>query len=91
MGGKVFDSGPWCGCRCSIVDVVVEMDRLLRPGGAAVVRDSPKGIEKVARMARAVRWAVSVHGAEAESSSGERVLVATKELWKLPQGAASSR
>ncbi|CAA6673635.1 unnamed protein product [Spirodela intermedia] len=67
--------------RCSIVDLMMEMDRLLRP----------KTIEKVARMARAVRWTVSVHVAEAESSSRERVLVATKELWKLPQGAASSR
>ncbi|URD79361.1 hypothetical protein MUK42_09856 [Musa troglodytarum] len=35
--------------RCSLVDLMVEMDRMLRPQGTAVVRDTPEVIDRVAR------------------------------------------
>lgn len=68
--------------RCSLVDLMVEMDRILRPEGTVVVRDSPEVLEKVNRVAEAVRWTTSIHDREPESSGGERILVATKTFWK---------
>lgn len=77
----------WLYCRCSLVDLMVEMDRLLRPEGTVVVRDSPEVIEKVDRIARAVRWKSSMHEKEPESNGREKILVATKTLWKLPSSS----
>ncbi|CAL9094716.1 unnamed protein product [Musa textilis] len=70
--------------RCSLVDLMVEMDRMLRPEGTAVVRDSPEVIDKAAHIARAIRWTVHVHESEPESRGGEKILVATKTFWTLP-------
>lgn len=65
------------------MDLMVEIDRILRPEGTFVVRDSPEMIDKVGRVARAVRWTVSIHEKEAEAHGREKILVATKHLWKL--------
>ncbi|WOL10029.1 putative methyltransferase PMT13 [Canna indica] len=69
--------------RCSLVDLMVEMDRMLRPEGTAVVRDSPGVIDKVARIALAIQWTVKVHKGEPGSSADENILVATKTFWTL--------
>lgn len=66
---------------------MVEMDRLLRPEGTVVVRDSPEVIEKVDRIARAVRWKSSMQEKEPESNGREKILVATKTSWKLPSSS----
>lgn len=62
---------------------MVEMDRMLRPEGTVVVRDTPEAIDKVARIAHAVRWEPTIHDKEAESHGREKILVATKTLLKL--------
>ncbi|KAJ9539411.1 hypothetical protein OSB04_032144 [Centaurea solstitialis] len=67
--------------RCSIVDVVVEIDRLLRPEGTFVVRDSPEMIKKLDSVAHSVRWESTIHDTEPESHKNEQILVATKPLW----------
>ncbi|CAN1236847.1 Probable pectin methyltransferase QUA3 [Linum grandiflorum] len=70
--------------RCSLVDLLVEMDRILRPEGTVVIRDSSEVIEKVARLTNAVRWTGTIHETEEEESNGsEKILVATKNLWRL--------
>lgn len=69
--------------RCDLVDIMVEIDRMLRPEGTVVIRDSPEVIEKVDRVARAVRWTSTIHEKEPESNSREKILVARKNLWKL--------
>ncbi|XP_014490279.1 probable methyltransferase PMT13 [Vigna radiata var. radiata] len=69
--------------RCSLVDLMVEIDRILRPEGTVVVRDAPEVIDKVARIAGAVRWKPTIYDKEPESHGREKILVATKTLWKL--------
>ncbi|CAI9101717.1 OLC1v1039109C1 [Oldenlandia corymbosa var. corymbosa] len=69
--------------RCNLVDLMVEIDRILRPEGTVVIRDSPEMIDKVGRVARAVRWTFTVHEKEPETHGREKILVATKHLWKL--------
>lgn len=61
----------------------MEMDRMLRPEGTVVVRDAPEVIDKVARIAHAVRWRPTIHEKESESQGRDKILVATKTLWKL--------
>lgn len=66
------------------MDLMVEMDRILRPQGTVVVRDSPEVIDKVGRIARAIKWTAAIHEKEPESHGREKILVATKKFWKLP-------
>lgn len=56
---------------------------MLRPEGTVVVRDSPEVVDKIARVARAVRWTTTTHEKEPESHGREKILVATKSFWKL--------
>ncbi|KAJ4952608.1 hypothetical protein NE237_029440 [Protea cynaroides] len=72
-----------CKNRCDLVDLMVEMDLMLRPNGT-VVRDSPRVIDKVAHIACAVRWTTTIHEPEPESKGREKILVATKTFWTLP-------
>ncbi|XVF22617.1 hypothetical protein REPUB_Repub12eG0186700 [Reevesia pubescens] len=69
--------------RCNLVDLMVEIDRMLRPEGTVVIRDSPEVIDKVARIAYAVRWTATINDKEPESHGREKILVATKTFWQL--------
>lgn len=69
--------------RCNLVDLMVEIDRMLRPEGTFVLRDFPEVIDKIARVAHAVRWTATIHEKEPESHGREKILVATKNFWKL--------
>ncbi|CAK9145754.1 unnamed protein product [Ilex paraguariensis] len=73
--------------RCNLVDLMVEIDRILRPGGTVVIRDSPEVIDKVGRIAHAVRWTATIHEKEPESHGREKIFVASKKFWKLPSSS----
>lgn len=81
---KILGSGK---NRCNLVDLMVEMDRILRPEGTVVIRDSPEVIDKIGRIAQAVRWTATIHEKEPESHGREKILVATKNFWKLPSAS----
>uniref|UniRef100_A0A0D9W8D1 Methyltransferase n=1 Tax=Leersia perrieri TaxID=77586 RepID=A0A0D9W8D1_9ORYZ len=70
--------------RCDLFDVMLEMDRILRPEGTAVIRDSPDVIDKAVQVAQSIRWIAQVYDSEPESDGTEKILVATKTFWKLP-------
>lgn len=72
--------------RCNIVDVILEIDRILRPEGTFVVRDSPEMIRKIDHVARSVRWESKIHHSEPENGK-ESILVATKLLLMLPSSS----
>ncbi|RAL54090.1 hypothetical protein DM860_004561 [Cuscuta australis] len=67
--------------RCDLVDLLVEMDRILRPEGTVVFRDSPQVIRRLERITQAVRWTSSIHEDEPGSPGTEKILVATKKHW----------
>nr|GME09111.1 probable methyltransferase PMT13 [Ipomoea batatas] len=68
---------------CNLVDLMVEIDRMLRPEGSVVIRDSPEVIDRTERIAHAVRWTTSIYEKEPGSNGREKILVATKKLWNL--------
>ena len=76
---------------CSLRSLLVEMDRVLRPAGFLVLRDSPALIQAVSERAQSMIWTV-VAGPRAVSvdnaSSGEEeeeVLVIRKDYWTVEQ------
>ncbi|PSS30195.1 Methyltransferase [Actinidia chinensis var. chinensis] len=74
------------GCGCSAEDLLIEMDRMLRPEGFVIIRDKPSVINHVRKFLTALRWDGWLSEVEpridALSSNEERVLIAQKKLWE---------
>lgn len=71
---------------CSLVDLLIEVDRILRPHGFAIIRDKLAIINYVKRYLSALKW--DVWSSEVEptvdalsSKEEERVLIVQKRLW----------
>lgn len=71
---------------CSAEDLLIEMDRILRPEGFVIVRDQPSVINYVQKYLSALHWDGWVLEVEPRvdilSRSEERVLIARKKLWQ---------
>lgn len=71
---------------CSAEDLLIEMDRILRPEGFVIIRDHPSVINYLHKYLIALHW--DGWGLEVEprvdtlSLSEERVLIARKKLWR---------
>ncbi|XP_009613322.1 probable methyltransferase PMT23 [Nicotiana tomentosiformis] len=65
--------------RCDLVDVAVEMDRMLRPGGYLLVQDTFQMIKQLGSILRSLHWSVTLHQ--------EQFLVGKKDFWR-PKDAA---
>ncbi|CAI0456431.1 unnamed protein product [Linum tenue] len=70
---------------CSTEDLLVEMDRILRPEAFVIIRDKPSIISYIQKSLPALKWDRWVSEVEpstdALSVSEERVLIARKKLW----------
>ncbi|CAI9091768.1 OLC1v1026877C1 [Oldenlandia corymbosa var. corymbosa] len=60
--------------RCDIVDVVVEIDRVLRPGGILFVQDNTEMMNKLFSILESLHWSVSIYQ--------EQFLVGEKGFWR---------
>ncbi|KAF5771039.1 putative S-adenosyl-L-methionine-dependent methyltransferase [Helianthus annuus] len=60
--------------RCDVLDVVVEMDRILRPGGVVIVEDNIQMLNKLKHIFRSLHWSTSLHQ--------QRFLVGRKGFWR---------
>ncbi|KAF6134076.1 hypothetical protein GIB67_005086 [Kingdonia uniflora] len=69
--------------RCSTLDLFTEIDRLLRPEGWVILRDTAPLIETARALATRLRWDVRVM--EIESSSEEKLLFGQKPFFKRQQ------
>ncbi|WOH02612.1 hypothetical protein DCAR_0522001 [Daucus carota subsp. sativus] len=66
--------------RCSMLDLFSEIDRLLRPEGWVILRDTTLLIESARSLAPLLKWDARV--VEIESNSDERLLVCQKPFFK---------
>ena len=77
---------------CSLEDLLIEMDRILRPRGFVIVRDHPSIVNYVRTYLTALHWDDWVSEVEPRvdslSATEERVLIARKRLWR--DGIATS-
>ncbi|KAG6782575.1 hypothetical protein POTOM_011985 [Populus tomentosa] len=66
--------------RCDMKYVLLEMDRILRPAGHAIIRESSYFMDAVSTIARGMRW--SCRGEDTEYGvEKERILICQKKLW----------
>lgn len=68
-------------CRCSAEDILLEMDRILRPEGAVIIRDHVGVLMKVNTVAQGMRWKTKMEDHEDGPLVSEKVLFAVKKYW----------
>ncbi|XP_068636484.1 probable methyltransferase PMT2 [Aristolochia californica] len=67
--------------RCELEDILLEMDRILRPEGAVIIRDEVDVIVKVKRIASGMRWNIKLNDHDDGPLVPEKILVAVKQYW----------
>ncbi|XP_073001662.1 probable methyltransferase PMT2 [Typha latifolia] len=67
--------------KCKIEDILLEMDRILRPEGAVIFRDSVDVLIKVKTMASGMRWITKMTDHEDGPLVPEKILYAVKQYW----------
>ncbi|KAA0037599.1 putative methyltransferase PMT9 [Cucumis melo var. makuwa] len=72
---------------CSMEDLLIEMDRILRPDGFVIIRDVPSVINYIRKYFTALRWDGWLSEVEPRVDAlskvvEERVLIARKKLWE---------
>ncbi|KAK8952717.1 putative methyltransferase PMT23 [Platanthera guangdongensis] len=60
--------------RCDLLDVVAEMDRIVRPGGWVLIQDTIEMIEKLSSILHSLHWDTSIHY--------DTFLVGKKGFWR---------
>ncbi|EXB88376.1 putative methyltransferase PMT8 [Morus notabilis] len=79
--------------RCSAVDLLIEMDRILRPKGFIIVRDKPRVVEFIKSYLKSLHWeAVATAEAtqDAERGEDETVFVIQKKIWRTSESVRDS-
>lgn len=62
-------------------DILMEMDRILRPEGAVIFRDHVDVLIKVKKMVGGMRWNTQLVNHEDGPFVPEKILVAVKQYW----------
>ncbi|KAK6263417.1 hypothetical protein QUC31_009233 [Theobroma cacao] len=66
--------------RCDMKYVLLEMDRILRPNGYALIRESSYFVDAIATIAKGLRW--GCHKEDTEYGvEKEKILICQKKLW----------
>lgn len=71
-------------------DILLEMDRILRPEGAVIIRDKEDVVNKVRRIVRGMRWNVKVVDDEEGPLVPQKILFAVKQYWVGGNGNGNS-
>lgn len=79
---SVFSCSQILSCRCDMVVVVVEIDRILRPGGYLLVQDTGDTIKKLRTVLLSLYWRVTLRQG--------RFLLGVKGFWR-PEGGIIDR
>ncbi|RWW23996.1 hypothetical protein GW17_00011733 [Ensete ventricosum] len=64
-----------CEIRCEIIDILLEMDRILRPEGAVIIRDHVDVIVKAKQAADRLRWQSKIIHSENGPFHPEKLLI----------------
>ncbi|CAI9774006.1 unnamed protein product [Fraxinus pennsylvanica] len=66
--------------RCNISNIMLEMDRILRPGGHVYIRDSLAVMDELEEIATAMGWHVSIRDTSEGPHASYRILTGDKRL-----------
>ncbi|XP_074324500.1 putative methyltransferase PMT2 [Apium graveolens] len=67
--------------KCNAEDILIEMDRILRPEGAVIIRDEEHVLNDVKRIVDGMRWNTKMVDNEGGPLISEKVLLAVKRYW----------
>eukprot|EP00897_Mesotaenium_endlicherianum_P009911 jgi/Mesen1/8949/ME000056S08364 len=67
--------------RCSLEKVLLEMDRILRPEGAAIIRDQVDVLMKARVLLKGMRWDARMADHEDGPKNPEKILICVKKYW----------
>jgi SAM-dependent methyltransferase len=67
--------------RCDMKYVMLEMDRILRPGGHAIIRESSYFADAIVTIAKRMRWICHKENTE-YGVEKEKIVVCQKKLWQ---------
>ncbi|KAL2540130.1 putative methyltransferase PMT18 [Abeliophyllum distichum] len=73
--------------RCEMEDILLEMDRILRPEGSLIIRDDVDILVKVKRIADGLNWDSQIVNHENGPFEREKVLFVVKLYWTAPASA----
>ncbi|KAK6155756.1 hypothetical protein DH2020_010004 [Rehmannia glutinosa] len=73
--------------RCEMDDIMLEMDRILRPEGSLIIRDDVDILVKVKKIADALNWDSRIVDHEDGPLEREKLLFAVKLYWTAPASA----
>ena len=71
-------------------DIILEMDRILRPEGSLIIREDVDVLVKVKRIADGMKWESQIVDHEDGPLQREKLLFAVKSYWTAPPAPASS-
>ncbi|XP_027917653.1 probable methyltransferase PMT14 [Vigna unguiculata] len=76
--------------KCNLEDILLEMDRILRPEGAIIIRDEVDVLNKVKKIVGGMRWDAKMVDHEDGPLVPEKILVAVKQYWVATTKKTSS-
>ncbi|XP_060214601.1 probable methyltransferase PMT2 isoform X2 [Lycium barbarum] len=76
--------------KCEFEDILLEMDRILRPEGAVILRDNVDVLIKVKKIVVGMRWNFKLMDHEDGPLVPEKILVAVKQYWTLGDNNSTS-
>lgn len=65
-------------------DILLEMDRILRPEGTVIFRDDVDVLVKIKRTTDGMRWETQLMNHEDGPFVREKILLAVKSYWTAP-------
>ncbi|KAG2683572.1 hypothetical protein I3760_10G036900 [Carya illinoinensis] len=68
---------------CLLEDIMLEMDRIIRPQGFIIIRDEEAMISRIRDVAPKFLWEVKSHPAENKEKKMETVLICRKIFWAI--------
>lgn len=71
-------------CRCELEDILLEMDRILRPEGSVIIRDDVDILVKVKSIINGLEWESQIVDHEDGPLEREKLLFAVKKYWTSP-------
>ncbi|MCL7030254.1 hypothetical protein MKW94_028605 [Papaver nudicaule] len=68
---------------CLLEDIMLEMDRIVRPQGFIIIRDEEPVVLRIKDLASKFLWDVESHILENEEKKPEHVLICRKRFWSI--------
>lgn len=68
---------------CLLEDIMLEMDRIIRPRGFVIIRDEESVISRIRDLAPKFLWDVQLHYLENDKKKTEPVLFCRKRFWAI--------